>query len=425
MRRRSMAVAGVAVLATVLGACSGGPEQPEASPPPEQLDLEREPQPDGDPLPEVPVEDLWLPYQVDQLALVEPPWPAASVQELGGVLLAPAESEGALEFRAVDAEGTTLWWAQRPPSCTGFVLTTTGEGQDLAVLADLQASAEDSSEAVSTTVSGYDLHTGEEVWGPVDVPGPHLGPGLVFAQMPEQLGEPTGAVALDADTGEPLEVPDDARVVGEYGGTVLTVDDGTLSALAPGDQGGQGGQGDQGGLEPRWQVPVAEHGWSAEEVAAVAGTRPGTEVALLEVGTDGHALVSLADGEVLAEGVRDAATDAATGTVVLLDEQGLHGIDADGADLWSAGAGPEAEIQAVGGALVYLVDDGEVRAHNVLTGEVATAYDSEGSGELAIPELIAPTGAVLLTAGDDPVLATTRPADPAAVEEPPADDQAS
>src|SRR5699024_606113 len=136
MRRRSMAVAGVAVLAAVLGACSGEPEQPEASPPPEQLDLEREPQPDGDPLPEAPAEDLWLPYQVDQLALVEPPWPAASVQELGGVLLAPAESEGALEFRAVDAEGTTLWWAQRPPSCTGFVLTTTGDGQDLAVLAD-------------------------------------------------------------------------------------------------------------------------------------------------------------------------------------------------------------------------------------------------------------------------------------------------
>src|SRR5699024_6822365 len=192
MRRRSMAVAGVAVLATVLGACSGGPEQPEASPPPEQLDLEREPQAAGDPPPGVPGEALWLPYQVAQRALVEPPWPAASVQELGGVLLAPAESEGALEFRAVDAEGTTLWWAQRPPSCTGFVPTTTGEGQDLAVLADLEAS----SEAVSTTVSGYDLHTGEEVWGPVDVPGPHLGSGLVFAQMPEQFGEPTGAVAL-------------------------------------------------------------------------------------------------------------------------------------------------------------------------------------------------------------------------------------
>ena len=410
-RRRSIAVAGVAVLAAVLGACSGEPEQAEDSPPLEQLDLQREPQPDGDPLPEASAEDLWLPYQVDQLALVEPPWPAASVQELGGVLLAPAESEGAVEFRAVDAEGTMLWWAQRPPSCTGFVLTTTSDGQDLAVLADMEAS----SDAVSTTVSGYDLHTGEEVWGPVDVPGPHLGPGLVFAQMPAQFGEPTGAVALDADSGQLLEAPEGAEVVGEYGGTVLTVDDSTLSALAPGDQ---------GDLEVRWQLPLSEHGWSAEEVAAVAGTRPGVEVALLDVGTDGHVLVNLADGRVLAEGVRDAAPDAATGTVVLLEEQEMRGIDADGTQLWSTETGPEAEIQSVGGALVYLVDDGEVRVHNALTGEVATAYDSQGSGELAIPELIAPTGAVLLTAGEDAVLATTRPADPDAQEGAPADQEA-
>ena len=406
MRRRWAAVAGMAALATVLAACSAPPEQTGSGTPAEQLDLQREPQPDGDRLPEAMAEDLWLPYQVDQRALVDPPWPAESVQELGGVFVAPAESEAALEFRAVDAEGTMLWWAERPPSCTGFVLTSTSDDQDVAVLADLEGS----SEGVSTTVSGYGLHTGEPVWGPVDVPGPHLGPGLVFAEMPAQFGQPTGAVALDADTGEPLPVPDDDRVVGEYGGTVLTVDDTQLTALAA-----TGGE----DLEVRWQVPLTEQGWSAEEVAAAAGTRPGAAVALLDVGTDGHVLVSLADGAVLAEGIRDAATDAATGTVVLLEEQSLRGVDADGADLWSAGTGPEAEIQSVGGALVYLVDDGEIRVHNVLTGEVATAYDPMDSGELAIPELIAPTGAVLLSAGEAAVLATTRPADPGADEEAP------
>ena len=158
-------------------------------------------------------------------------------------------------------------------------------------------------------------------------------------------------------------------------------------------------------------MPLGERGWTSEEIAAVAGTDPGPDVALLDVGTGGPVLLDLAGGDVLAEGVRDAVTDAATGARVVLDDEGLHGIDPDGADIWSAPAGAEAQLQATGGALVYLLDDGAVRVHNTLTGEVATGYDSQGSGEIAVPELIAPTGAVLLTAGDASMLATTRPAE--------------
>lgn len=403
-RRCTRAAGAAALLAVALAACTSAPEGAEdGSTPADQLDLQREPRSDGDQLPAATAEELWLPYQIQQLALVTPPWPAGTAQERDGVFVAPQETDGVLEFSAVDDEGTTLWSAQRPASCTGFVLTSTSDGQDIVVLADL----EEASEGLATTASAYDLHTGEQVWGPVEVPGPHRGPGLVYAEMPDTFGEPEGALALDADTGQVLPVPEQEQVIGEYGGAVLTVDDTRLTALEPAED----------GLDVRWELPLGEHDWTSDDIATVAGTDAGPDVALLDVGTGGHVLLDLADGHVLAEGVRDAVTDAATGARVVLDDEGLHGIDPDGQDAWSAPAGAEAQFQAAGGALVYLLDDGAVRVHNTLTGEVATGYDSQGSGEIAIPELIAPTGAALLTAGDASMLATTRPAEGAGDEE--------
>lgn len=402
-RRRTRAAGVAALLAVALAACTSAPEQSEGSTPAEQLDLQREPRPDGDQLPAATAEELWLPYQTQELALVTPPWPTGAAQERDGVFVAPQETDGALEFSAVDDEGTTLWWAQRPASCTGFVLTSTSDGQDIVVLADV----EEASEGLATTASAYDLHTGEQVWGPVEAPGPHRGPGLVYAEMPDTFGEPEGALALDADTGQALPVPEQAQVIGEYGGAVLAVDDTQVTTLEPAED----------GFDVRWEVPLSEYDWAGDEVAAVAGTDPGPDVTLLDVGTGGPVLLDLTDGDVLAEDVRDAVTDVATGAQVILDGEGLHGIDPDGGHAWSASAGAEAQFHAAGGALVYLLDDGAVRVHNTLTGEVATGYDSQGSGEIAIPELIAPTGAVLLTAGDASMLATTRPAEGAGDEE--------
>lgn len=234
------------------------------------------------------------------------------------------------------------------------------------------------------------------------VPGPHLGPGLVFADIAEQFGAAEGAAALDADTGAMLEVPEEARVIGEYQGTVLTVDDAQLAAAEPTDS---------GELATRWQVSLEEYGWVSQEVAATAGTDPGAGLALLDVGTGESVLLDLANGDVLAEGVRDADTDPATGSRVLLGEDGLRGLDPNGSAQWSAPAGEDAEIRSIGGALVYLVDGGSVRVLNVLTGDVAAGYDSAATGVIAVPELIAPTGTALLTAGEETLLATSLPAD--------------
>ena len=398
-RRQVRVAASAAALAVALAACTGSPAGPAGAPPTVQADLQREPVASGDLLPSAAAEGLWLPYQIEQLALVTPPWPAGAAREQNGTFLAPAEIDGAVEFRAVDSEGTALWWAQRPASCTGFVLATTSGGQDIAVLTDL----EETSGGFVTTASAYDLHTGEQVWGPVEVPGPHRGPGLVYADMPATFGEPDGAVALDADTGQVLEGSADAQPIGEYDGVVVTAEGTHLTASEPSPEVGR---------SIRWAIPLAEQGWSASNVTAVAGTNPGPGVALLDVGSDAHALLDLTDGDVLADGVRDVVTDAATGTRVVLTEDRLRGIDSEGAALWDAPAG-DAQFQAVGGALVYLLDDGAVRVHNTLTGEVAIGYNADGSGEIALPALIAPTGAALLTVADIAVLATIRPAESA------------
>lgn len=394
-----------ALLALTVAACDPAAGE-EASPSTAaQPDLQREPRQMGEPLPDAGADGLWLPYQVDALALVDPPWPVAAAEELHGVFLAPAETDGVLELRAVDAEGTLLWTAQRPATCTGFVLTTTSTGQDVAVLLDVGGPGGE-----GTTASAYDLRTGAAVWGPVPVPGPHRGPGLVFGAAAGALGEADETVALDADSGEQLAVPSGAWIVGEYAGVLLVADEEHLLALGPGGA----------GPAPQWQVPIEEltgtdpQEGAADQVAATAGTDPGEGVALLDVGTGRRVLIDLTDGTVLADGLRDARTDPATGARVLLDEFGLHGLDEHGTPTWSAAAGPDAQLQAVGGALVYLLDSGSVRVHNVLTGDVAVGYDAAGSGTIAVPALISPTGAALLTAGQAQLLATTRPADPEA-----------
>ena len=71
------------------------------------------------------------------------------------------------------------------------------------------------------TASAYDLATGDPVWGPVELPGPHAGPGLVFQAPPEGfMGESGEAVALDPSTGQRLDA-DGGRALGEFAGTVV------------------------------------------------------------------------------------------------------------------------------------------------------------------------------------------------------------
>lgn len=398
---------------------SGADEDPDSSDAMAQRvaeaeqDLARTPDADQDPLAEVDHEGTRLPYHLQGRVMVEGPWDVLP-QEREGTFLAPQERDGALDFTAVDAEGTVLWMAQRPASCAGFTLTTTSGGQDLAILTDLTTSEE---ALALTTASAYDLHTGEQVWGPVEVGGPHIGPGLVFSapgDAPMGAGGPS--VALDgatgnilaeeadddvqildaagsgAEDGQVIATYDDADILGEYDGTLLVADSGDVVALD--------------GAEELWRLT---EGWGADEPAPAPGARPGGPLARLQVAPEAQVVLDLDEGSVLAEEATDAGTDAATGTHVAVEADHVRGYDEEGEELWAYLLTGSTTITGIGGVMVYLRTGDSVRVHNVLTGEVAEAFDAEAEGEILVPAVVSAGGANLVVSEDGYRLVTITP----------------
>lgn len=357
-----------------------------------------------------------LPLPLAPFRMVEPGWDQVP-EELDGIFLGLAEpttdgdtsdadttnadsadadtTDGAaLRFVAADEQGTVLWEAARPPSCTGFALTRAGD-RALAVLTDL-APTDDA--VAGTTATAYDLTTGERVWGPVEVPGPHHGPGLVFsAGAPRAtVGETGPRVVLDPATGEVLVDESDAAdtgVVGEYDGTVLTAVAGELVATTGGTT--------------TWRVPLASLGLGGAPTA-VAGARPPHGTALLgEPGAETGALVDLTDGAVLATDVADARRDPSSGTVVALGEEGVTGLPATG-ETWEVPV-TDTRLAAAGGALVYLRVGDALQVLNATTGVEAQAYSEAGSAGLAVPVLFSAGGAAVVPTETGYGLVTTAP----------------
>ncbi|WP_454777917.1 hypothetical protein [Georgenia muralis] len=356
-----------------------------------------------------------LPLPLAPFRVVEPGWDQVP-EELDGIFLGLAEpttdgdtsggdtadgdtADGAaLRFVAADEQGTVLWEAARPPSCTGFALTRAGD-RALAVLTDL-APTDDS--VAGTTATAYDLTTGERVWGPVEVPGPHHGPGLVFSAAAPRatVGETGPRIVLDPATGEVLADESDGAdtgVVGEYDGTVLTAVDGELVAT------------DAAGGTTTWRVPLASLGLGGTPTA-VAGARPPHGTALLgEPGEETGALVDLADGAVLAADVADARRDPSSGTVVALGEAGVTGLPATG-EPWEVPVA-DTRLAAAGGALVYLRVGDALQVLNATTGAEAQAYGDAGTAGLAVPVLFSAGGAAVVPTETGYGLVTTAPAE--------------
>ncbi|HLS15845.1 MAG TPA: hypothetical protein VK095_15160 [Beutenbergiaceae bacterium] len=375
-------------------------------------DLLRTPDPDQDPLPVVSAEGARLPYHLEGRVLVEGPWDVLP-QERNGTFLAPRERDGALDFTAVDAEGAVLWTAQRPASCAGFAVTGSEDGQDLAVLTDLTSSEESLSE---TTATAYDLHSGAQAWGPVPVDGPHVGPGLVFSAPGDApMGAMGARLVLDGGSGEVVaqEVDDgvhvlgvggsgevvaqydDAHILGEYEGIVLLVEGDDLVAL------------DADEAREEWRL--TEQGWKGADLAPAAGARPGGSLALLQTASGSQVAIDLSAGSVLAEGVTDMGTDPATGTHVLVEDDHARAYDPEGEELWAYLLTGPTTITSTGGVMVFLRSGETVRVHNVLTGEVAEAYDPDGEGEILVPAQISAAGATVVVAEDGYRLVTVTP----------------
>ena len=377
-RRLFSVLAGPLIGFFALAGCSQAPDDFDRTP--EQVTTE---------LDAVDASDLQLPLIIEPLELVEPGWDLPPAH-LGEVFLSASTGEETLDFSAVDIHGSTLWQAKRPSGCTGFTVSVDADGAPLAVLTDSDSST-DCDEDV--TASAYDLETGEQEWGPVDVPGPMRGPGTVFAA---EDAEPTEALALDPATGEAVQDgASDVRRLGEYRGTILSTDDKTLRAIG----------------EQSWELSLPDNGWNADELRAAPEADPGGDVIALDAGDGVGPVLDRETGELLDDDARGVAQDANTGAIVTLGKQGLTVIDDTGKNELPVSVPQSVELEATVGGLIYLREEGTLRVHNAMTGSLARGYPADGSGVVAVPGAFTPDGLGTVQAGDRTLLATDRVAE--------------
>lgn len=262
-----------------------------------------------EPLPAADVRASELPEVFAGAALHTTPWEAAP-KTADGVLLGLGRHGDRLRFTAVRSDGTALWHAERPLACAGFTVTT-ADDRAMAVLNDAEPNEDGT---LRTTASAIDLRSGDLIWGPVEVPGPNYGPGLVYAAAPgEYFGEAGPLTALDSRTGEVLFTePEEAglRIIGEFDGTLLLADDTSLI--------GQDGDG-----ERLWSYDAGVLPWPIEAVGSVPGIDPGGRWAVIGTDQGDGALIDTVTGTIHAHDVTAALADRGNDTVAYVSEERL------------------------------------------------------------------------------------------------------
>lgn len=346
---------------------------------------EREPKFGGGSLTAADTSSWRIPLQLDGQPVYDPGW-VTEPQELDGVFMAARQIDNALEFSAVDSSGRVLWSAERPVSCTGFALARTANGRALAVLSDVSPTSD---ALTATQATAYDLHTGAQVWGPVDVPGPHQGPGLVYAAPAEEMiGQSGPKTVLDPSTGKVAlseQTDSEARLIGEYSGTVLSVKNHQLQAV------------DAAEHKLLWRIPSEQIGADPQQLSAAVGRVRDQRFTLLRLTQDNHILLDVAEGRILAHNVRQAQRDAVTGMHVVITENQLQGLDPSGNPQWQLSVNERTSIAGPGDALVFLQTDGAIRTHNVVTGATARGYPNSDAGQIILPVTLAETGAAIVS----------------------------
>ena len=341
----------------------------------------------------VDVSAMNVPNSFRGLTVVDPDW-TTPAQYSSGVYVGAKDVGNALVFTAMSATGDILWSVERPLSCTGFVVTEKGDGRAIAVLLDTQTTDD---ALAQNSATAYDLQTGEVMWGPIDTPGPYQGPGLVFASPPEDfMGEGGARVALNPDDGSViLDEATGVRILGDFSGTVLFSVDGTLSARTSTHP------------DILWSIELSDHGWDAKELRGSVDEMAAENYALISVNGGPGPVIDVATGQVLIERAMDMGEDPMSGTLIVLDDAGLHSFDSDNNLLWSQAMVEDTSIAAVGGVFVYLTIGDTIRAHNVLTGAIAMAYVDGTPGTILVPAYLAPEGSGLLYDEDGGLILAT------------------
>ncbi|MGP5078666.1 outer membrane protein assembly factor BamB family protein [Brachybacterium alimentarium] len=395
MRRRSLTLALPLGLVVLAGCDPAAPAGGSKSPP--HVDVDPAPTVLGELATAVDVASLRLPLEMTPMIVVDPGWTATPL-ERDGIFLGYSDAGDRLRFRAVDQDGTVLWEAQRPLSCTGYSLSADADGRAVAVLAD--SSVRDDG-TFATSVTGYDLRTAEELWGPVDVPGPQAAQGLVYtAPEDSPMGSSQPRTALVAGTGEVAVTEDelgDGRILAEHGGSIVRTDGAELvvASAATGEE--------------RWRTDLPR---GVDAARAGIGPRidPNTGYAVLAGGNDGGTVLDLADGAVIAEGADHVARDDVLDVTVLAAGKTLWGVEADGTEAWRHEDPEQLRFITAGERLAYALRDeeGTLVVIDTSQGKMVQPYDVDQEGPLGVPERFSADTAAAVDVSGTRYLVTTR-----------------
>lgn len=313
-------------------------------------------------------------------------------------VLFPDGQRDALSVVEVGADGRG-WQIDTNPSCVGRTSTTV-DGETLDVILDSDASFDGNTLATRTVATAF-RDDGEIVWGPVEVPGPHRGPGLIFADTPKGVvsNDPIGAVMLDGRSGRPVDagLAENALYEGNGVGIAGTLDD--VAAFRTGDG-----------------VPL----WDSASLARPAGTGPDWQPTLIDAigqsignvlffrwtDTGGRSLVAahrledgadlgIVPGELSGQSVI-AARESMVYVMSKLNagESVVSAISTRRGLVWSVPFTGETVLASAGDGLVYLRHNGEGVALKALDGSVALR------GAFAVPVAVLPDGTALIPTGE-------------------------
>src|SRR5699024_12488133 len=113
--------------------------------------------------------------------------------------------------------------------------------------------------------------------------------------LPAADADATDALAPDPATGEAVQDgSSDVRRLGEYKGTILSIDGETLRATG----------------EQSWELSLPDNGWDADELRAAPGADPDEDVIALDAGDGVGPVLYRETGELLVDVNIRAAHDA-------------------------------------------------------------------------------------------------------------------
>lgn len=314
----------------------------------------------------------------------------------------PDSERAGLSFVGATSDGAR-WQIDTNPSCVGSALTRAGD-EELIVVLDSDARLDGGRVATRTVATAFRTDTGQQVWGPVDVPGPIQGPGLIFSDTPKAIvsADPVARVMLSAHDGSVVvdeTASDDVQIDYESNGVGIVRLAGELRAL---DTRTSRTLWDWGSLA---RPDGTDSTWSAS-VDETADTSRGTVVFLRWNAPDGARVVAAHDlrtGRVLGllPGVLESHTvSSPNGSHIVVASTETPGatiltaIDPSKGTLWARRMTGTVTLESASDATLYLRND----AHGVAVNLAGGAERSRG--DFAVPLATLADGTAILPTGN-------------------------